>query len=407
MRHRSPTDLAPTDAKGVHGTVDMTLGHQQWREEVIDFLDRELPEDQAFDPEFCEDEARWDFALSFTRKVGARGWLGMTWPKEYGGLGMSLTERFIFFEEMNRREAPLVNMIGWGLAAGTLLVGGSHEQKLRFLPPVARMDTFWAEGLSEPGAGSDLASLRTTARLDGDSWVINGQKTYTTWGSRADVLFLAARTDPDAPRHRGISIFCLPLDLPGIQMSPLWNIAGGRQNHFYFDDVRISQDMLIGEVNQAWRYIMNAFYASGSLYLPHAQYERKMRLLTNYCATKLRGGRVLLDHQNIRDQLAELATIIETERVLAYARLSAAEHGETTSSDGTLQAVVAKENRLRFAQIANDIVGPLAQLEVGSAAAPIAGEMPAWFLTSFGNHAGGTSQVKRMQLATRGLGLPR
>jgi alkylation response protein AidB-like acyl-CoA dehydrogenase len=384
----------------------MNLGHDAWRREVVAFLDAELPQDQAFDVEFCEDEDRWAFALEFTRKVGAKGWLGLTWPIEYGGLGRTLTERFIFFEEMNRREAPLVNMIGWGLAAGTLLVGGTDEQKRRFLPPIAKMETFWAEGLSEPGAGSDLAALRTTARLDGDSWVINGQKTYTTWGSRADVLYLAARTDPNSTRHRGISIFCLELDRPGIQIGPLWNIAGGRQNHFYLEDVRIPRDMLIGEIDQAWRYIMTAFYSGGATYLPHSMYERKMCRLVAYCSTTSRGAQLLIDQPLIRDQLAELATIVEVERVLAYARLSAVEHGESTSSDGTLQAVVTKENRLRFAQIAKQIGGPFAQLLSGPGAA-VDGELPDWFLRSFGNHAGGTSQVKRMQLATRGLGLPR
>ena len=386
--------------------MDLSLGYPDWRREVIEFLDRELSPDQAFDVEFCEDDDRWDFAVEFTRKVGARGWIGLTWPTEYAGLGRTLTERFIFFEEMNRREAPLVNMIGWGLAAGTLLVGGTHEQKARFLPPIARMETFWAEGLSEPGAGSDLADLRTTARLDGDQWVINGEKTYTTWGSRADVLYLAARTNPDVPRHKGISVFCVELDRPGVHMSPLWNIAGGRQNHFYFDDVRIPNDMLLGEIDQGWRYIMSAFYSSGATYLPHAQYERKMRVLTRYCSQTRRRGRLLIDDPLVRDRLAELATIVEVERVLAYARLSAVEHGEVTSSDGTMQAVVTKENRLRFARLANEIGGPLGQLSAGPGAAA-EGELPDWYLRSFGNHAGGTSQVKRMQLATRGLGLPR
>lgn len=387
--------------------MDMRLEHNDWREEVVAFLDKELPDSEAFDVEFCEDEDRWSFAFSFTKRLGEMGWIGLTWPVEYGGLGRSQVEKFILLEELGRREAPFINMIGWGLAAGTLLVGGTEEQKQRFLPAIARMETFWAEGLSEPDAGSDLASLKTSAIRDGGSWIINGDKTYTTWGSRADVLYLAARTDLDAPSHRGISVFCVPTDVPGVSLSPLWNIGGGRQNQFHFEDVRISDDMLLGEANAGWRYIMAAFYSSGPTYLPHALYERKLHRITNYCRVTRRNGRLLIDHSSVRAMLAELTTIIETDRVLAYARLSAAVRGDVASLDPTMQAIVTKENRLRFAEITNEIAGPFNQLLVESPWAPVEGELPLWYLRSFGNHAGGTSQVKRMQLATRGLGLPR
>jgi alkylation response protein AidB-like acyl-CoA dehydrogenase len=387
--------------------MDMTLGHDDWRAEVTAFLDEELPESEAFDTEFCEDEDRWLFARKFTKRLGEKGWIGLTWPEQYGGLAKSQTEKFILLEELGRRDAPFINMIGWGLAAGTLLVGGTEEQKMKFLPPIARMETFWAEGLSEPESGSDLASLTTSARRVDESWVINGDKTYTTWGSRADVLYLAARTDPDAPSHRGISIFCVPIDLPGVSISPLWNIGGGRQNQFHFEDVSIPEDMMLGEPNRAWRYIMAAFYSSGPTYLPHALLERKYRSLDAYCRTTRRNGRLLIDHGVVKSQLSELATVIEVERVLAYARLSAADRGDVTSLDPTMQAVVTKENRLRFAEITNDIVGPFNQLLANSPWAPVDGDIALWYLRSFGNHAGGTSQVKRMQLATRGLGLPR
>lgn len=385
----------------------MRLEHGAWREEVVDFLAKELPESEAFDVEFCEDEERWAFALEFTKRLGEQGWIGLTWPQEYGGLARSQTEKFILLEELGRRDAPFINMIGWGLAAGTLLVGGSEEQKQRFLPPIGRMETFWAEGLSEPEAGSDLASLRSTAVWEDGCWVLNGDKTYTTWGSRADVLYLAARTDPGVAPHRGLSVFCVPTDLPGVTISPLWNIGGGRQNQFHFDQVHIPSEMLLGEVNQAWRYIMAAFYSSGPTYLPHALYERKLRLIEDHCRRTRRSGRSLIDHSSVKAQLGDLAVIVEVERVLAYARLSAAESGDVASSDPTMQAVVTKENRLRFAEITNEIMGPYNQLLAHSPWAPIDGEIPLWYLRSFGNHAGGTSQVKRMQLATRGLGMPR
>jgi alkylation response protein AidB-like acyl-CoA dehydrogenase len=384
-----------------------TPHEEAWRQEVRDFLDKELPDDKAFNHEFTEDEELWKFALNFTKKVGEKGWIGLTWPVEYGGLARPLSERLIMAEEFALRDAPMVNMIGYGLAAGSLLLGGTEAQKKRFLPEIAQFDRFWAEGLSEPGSGSDLASLTTRATRDGDDWIINGQKTYTTWGHRADVLYLAARTDPEARRHRGISIFCLDLSAPGVSFSKLDNLGGGRQNHTYFDDVRVPGDMLIGELGAGWRYIMNAFYQAGAIGARHSELQRMLNKVVAYCESTSRGGRPLIKDPIVRSKLAELDVMVETERLLAYESLGNAREGRQPRFAGTLGVVVHKEDQPRFAQLINQIVGPLSQLKTGSRWAPMAGEAEAWYRASYANHAGGTSQVKRMVLATRGLGLPR
>ncbi|GAA4232690.1 alkylation response protein AidB-like acyl-CoA dehydrogenase [Streptosporangium album] len=384
-----------------------TSAEEAWREEVRDFLDKELPPDKGFNHEFTEDEELWEFALQFTRKVGEKGWIGLTWPKEYGGLGRSLTERLIMAEEFALRDAPMVNMIGYGLAAGTLLVGGTEEQKKRFLPEIARFDRFWAEGLSEPGAGSDLASLTTRAVHRGSDWVVNGQKTYTTWGHRADVMYLAARTDPDAPRHQAISIFCVDLKSPGVSFSRLDNLGGGRQNHTYFDNVRIPGDMLLGEVGKGWSYIMNAFYQAAAISARYCELQRMLDLVVDRCRTATRGGRPALKDPIVRSKLAELALMVDTERLLAYEALGDARNHRQPAYAGALGIVVHKEHQPRFAQLINQIVGPLCQLTTGTRWAPINGDPEAWYRASYANHAGGTSQVKRMVLATRGLGLPR
>lgn len=384
-----------------------TPEQEAFREEVRAFLDAELPPDRAFDHEFNEDDDLWAFAFEFTRKVGAKGWIGLTWPVEYGGLGRSAAERTIMFEEFTYRDAPLLNAIGWGLAAGSLLVGGTEEQKKRFLPEIARFERFWAEGLTEPDSGSDLASLSTRAVRDGDEWVVNGQKTYTTWGHRADVLYLAARTDPEAPRHKGISIFCLDLGLPGISFSPLHNLGGGRQNHTYLDDVRVPADMLIGKEGEGWSYIMNAFYAGGGGGGLHAKMQRMLDRVVAYCRTTTRDGVLMIKDPIIRSQLAELALMVETERLLSYEGLSNHEHRRPPVFAGALGVVVMKEGQSRFAQLCNQIMGPLGQLREGSRWAPMGGDPEAWYRQSYANHAGGAPQVKRMVLATRGLGLPR
>jgi alkylation response protein AidB-like acyl-CoA dehydrogenase len=386
---------------------DFTAEENAWRKEVQAFLDAELPPDKAFDHDFSEDEELWEFAFDFTRKVARKGWIGLTWPVEYGGLGRPLTERLIMAEEFNYRDAPLVNVIGYGLAAGTLLVGGTEDQKKRFLPEIARFERFWAEGLTEPDSGSDLASLSTRAVREGSDWIVNGQKTYTTWGHHADVMFLAARTEPDAPRHEGIGIFCVDLKAPGVTLSPLPNLGGGRQNHTFFDDVRVPGDMLIGEPGKGWGYIMNAFYASGGAAAHHAKLQRMLEQTVRYCETTIRHGVALVNDPLVRSHLAEMALMVETERLLAYESLSNALSGRPPQFAGALGVVVMKENQPRFAQLCHQIAGPPGQLKTESRWAPVGADFEAWYRQSYANHAGGAPQVKRMVLATRGLGLPR
>jgi 3-oxocholest-4-en-26-oyl-CoA dehydrogenase alpha subunit len=389
--------------------MDLTFSAEQeaWRDEVRAFLAAELPKDFDWDSEYDEDEEGWNFALAFTRRVAAKGWIGLTWPREYGGLARPAVDRFILWEELTRANAPVVNHIGWGLAANALLAGGTHEQKLKFLPPIARMETFWAEGLTEPDAGSDLASLRTTARWTGEHWVVSGQKTFTTWGTHADVLYLAARTSSDGPKHKGITIFCLDLRAPGVSFSPLHNIAGGRQNHTYFDDVIVSADCLIGEVGRGWDYIMGSFYAGGPMGGLECEQESRLAEVVQWCSVTTRGGRPLIDDPYVRERLADLAVMVEISRVLSLEALSNFLHARTPIFGGALGTIVSKEMRPKYYQTISEIVGPLSQVRGQSPSAPMAGRPAEWFLRGINNHAGGTPQVKRMVMATRGLGLPR
>jgi alkylation response protein AidB-like acyl-CoA dehydrogenase len=221
------------------------------------------------------------------------------------------------------------------------------------------------------------------------------------------VLYLAARTDPDAPRHQGISIFCLDLRAPGVSFSPLYNLGGGRQNHTYLEDVRIEGDMLLGEEGHGWSYIMSAFYASGGVGAGHAKYQRLLDQLVAYCEVTKRHGRLLIDDPDVRDKLAELDLMVETQRLLTYEAIGLATGGLPAKYAGALPIVVMKEMMPRFSELTQHIVGPLSQLAEGSRWAPNGGDVEAGYRHSFANHAGGTAQVKRMVLATRGLGLPR
>jgi alkylation response protein AidB-like acyl-CoA dehydrogenase len=371
--------------------VDLTFSAEQeaWREEVRAFLAAELPPDFDWDSEYNEDEEGWDFAIEFTRRLGAKGWIGLTWPEEYGGLGRPAIDNFILWEELVAANAPIVNHIGFGLAASALLGGGTHEQKLKFLPGIARMETFWAEGLTEPDAGSDLASLRTTARWTGEHWVVNGQKTYTTWGTHADVLF------------------CLDLKAPGVSFSPLHNIAGGRQNHTYFDDVIVPADHLIGELGRGWDYIMGSFYTGGPMGGADREMDHRIGQLVRWARAATRYGRPLIEDPYVRERIAELTVMTEVARVMSYEGLSNFLHRRPSVFAGAMGTVVAKEAKPRFGQLTSEIVGPLGQVRGDAPVAPLRGMPAEWWLRGINNHAGGTPQVKRMVMATRGLGLPR
>ncbi|WP_211695373.1 acyl-CoA dehydrogenase family protein [Mycobacterium spongiae] len=378
-----------------------------WRQEVRDFLAAELPPEHAFNTEFDDSPEQWDIAVAFSRKVAAQGWIGLTWPTEYGGAGRSLQDQLVLLEELAAADAPMVNSVGTFLVAGTLLVGGTEEQKRRLLPDIASMKTLWAEGLTEPDAGSDLSSLRTTAVRAGTDWVITGQKAYTSWGPMSDMLYVAARTSPESSPSKAISIFCVDLRAPGVTLHPMRNFGGGVQSTTYLDHVRVGANALIGEVGRGWGYIMNAFYASGGVEPIYAVQEARLKRLIDYCTVTHGADGPLIEQPDVIVRLAELARMVQGQRLLAYEQIGNTQAGRRSPYDGGVLPVVAKEWEPLFAQIFDEVLGPTSQLTRDSGRAPLDGAPEAWYRQSFANHAGGTPQVKRMVLATRGLGLPR
>ena len=212
---------------------------EEFRQEIHNFLKAELP--QGWNDTLVldkESEEYIELAKDFTRKVGAKGWLAAHWPPEYGGLGWSFWQYFIMNEEMVTSDAPLIGMNGPKFLGPTIIHYGTEEQKKRHLPGIAKGETLWVQGYSEPNSGSDLASLQTRAVEDGDEWVINGQKIWSSYGHYSDWCFMLARTDPDAPKHRGISYFLVDMKTPGLTVKPLINIAGTKGfNELFFENV--------------------------------------------------------------------------------------------------------------------------------------------------------------------------
>ena len=393
---------------------DDTPELKAWRREVRTFLERTWPAGVSFDYDYDEDEDRWATYMDFWRAVGEKRWTSLTWSTDYYGLGRSGIEKFILQEEFCAYGAPSYPAIGLSVA-DPLLRLGTHEQRKRHLKGIAEVSVLWGEGYSEPGAGSDLAALTTRAHLDGDHWVLNGQKTLGTAAHRCQWMMVLARTDPNARRHAGISCFLVPLDAPGVSMTPLHNMAGGQQNDTFFDNARIPQDCLLGEVNQAWTQVWfgiggDSLDRAGPVPDPwHLRMVGMLHQIIQYCRETRRNGAPLSEDPVVRLQLAELLASVEVLRLDAYEAYSrAAATGAVGGRFGMtpLSQAHLKELWPRLAQTCMEIVGPMAQLQ-GGRWAQLDGRVQRYFRGSFGNHAGGTAQLKRMTLATRGLGLPR
>jgi alkylation response protein AidB-like acyl-CoA dehydrogenase len=347
---------------------------------------------------------RWNEALA------ARGWLAPHWPREYGGAGMTVSEQFIFNEEMALARAPEVSFFGVGMIGPILMLYGTEEQKREHLPKIARGEVIWCQGYSEPGSGSDLASLQTRAVRDGDDYVINGQKIWTSGAHRAQWMFLLARTNPDAPKHRGISMFLLDLKTPGVTISPLINMAGDHGfNQVFFDNVRVPATNLVGEENRGW-YIgvtLLDFERSGiraSIALKQTvddliQFAREM---------KADDGRALADHPSVRAELAERLVEAELARLFSLRIISLQKRGLVPNFEASVNKLFRSETEQRIARTGMNLIGMYGNLHRDPKWAPLRGQIARMYLLTVASTiAAGTSEIQRNVIATRGIGLPR
>jgi len=392
-----------------------TSEEEAFRQEVRAFLRSELPADWATSGGGGGiglgegGEERWEFLRDFQRKLAGKGWLTLGWPKEHGGLAASHMMQVIYNEEMTYHRAPTQLGVGPDRVGPTIILYGTDEQKQRLLPGIVNADAVWCQGFSEPGAGSDLASLQTRAVADGDYFVVNGQKIWTSFAHRADWCILLARTDLDAPKHKGISYFLCDMTLPGIEIRPLVDIMGRHTfNQLFFENVRIPRDCLIGDLNRGW-YVAAAtldFERSG-INRVVAGY-RMLEELTRYAAETKHDGRRLIDETGVRHRLAELAIEFEVGRTLAYRVASMQARGQIPNAEASMSKLYGSELQQRLGGAGMEIVGLSGQLEPGSRWAPLAGRLEQFYLfASALTVAAGTSEIQRGIIAGRGLGLPR
>jgi len=385
-----------------------TPEEEAFRQEVRQFLDQELPPDweERFDTETEEGFGGLSqFARAFQRKLAQRRWLALPWPPEYGGLGATIMQQVIYNEEMAYRRAPTGFNMGVAWVGPALMLYGTEEQKRRFLPKIASGEEIWCTLYSEPGAGSDLAALQTRAVLEGDYWVINGQKIWTSQAHQAHWGWLAARTDPDAPKHKGISTFVVPMDSPGITIQPLINMAGQHGfNQVFFDNVRIPRHYLVGEVNRGWYQVAVALDFERSSISGVA---RARRFLDDLVLFARQEG-VARGRPQVRARLADMAIEVEVGRYLSYRVASMQQAGQIPNYEASVAKLYSSELDQRLARAGMELLGLYGQLHPRSRWARLKGRVERHYLVSVASTiGGGTSEIMRNVIAGRGLGLPR
>jgi alkylation response protein AidB-like acyl-CoA dehydrogenase len=394
--------------------VDFRFGSEEeaFRDEIRAFVRAELPAGWGEPAYNDREDSPADLsapARAFQRKLADKGWLTLAWPKEYGGLGAGPMQQLVYNEEMSALRAPAFPGIGVAMVGPTLMLHGTDEQRARFLTAIARNEMSWCQGFSEPGAGSDLASLQTRAVQDGDDFIINGQKIWTSNAHRADYCILLARTDPDAPKHRGISYFLMDMKSPGITISRLTNMLGSDHfNQVFMDNVRIPRANLVGEINRGW-YVATTtldFERSGIQRIVFA--ETLLHDLIRYARDRRDGAARLIDRPGVRNKLADLQIEFNVGRLLSYRVAWMQGQGQVPNAEASIAKLYSTELQLRFAVAATSLVGAPAMLARGSAHAALGGRFESYYLAAHSyTIAAGTSEVQRNIIAQRGLGLPR
>jgi alkylation response protein AidB-like acyl-CoA dehydrogenase len=377
-----------------------------FRTQVRGFIQQNLPKGLggSIDPfEEGGDAEREALLKSWRTQLGTQGWIAPHWPKEYGGAGMSPGEQFIFNEEMAEARAPNVGGMGVQMIGPTLIMYGTDEQKAEHLPKITSGEVHWAQGYSEPGSGSDLASLQTRAVRDGDDYVVNGQKIWTSGAHASQFMILLARTDPDAPKHRGISYFILDMKSPGIQLQPLINILGDYSfNQVYFDNVRIPRANVVGEENRGWYVGATTLDFERSSIASSVQMGHIVRDLVAF-------AREWGTDTASRLELAERAVEAQVARLLSYQVISMQRRGQIPNKEASIAKLYTSELDQRMAATGMRLLRLYGQsIDRYDQRAPLGGRLPrAYLAVTTSTVGGGTSEIQRNIIATRGLGLPR
>jgi len=382
---------------------------ERFRQEVREFIKQELPPDWKGTGLLSEakGEEEWQFAREMMRKIGEKGWHSLAWPEELGGQD-SPAKQFIFSEEMYYSRLPGVDLVGALMCAPAIIQHGTEEQKKKFLTRTARGEIVWCQGYSEPGAGSDLASLTTRAVEKDDCFILDGQKVWSTNADHADWCFLLARTDPNVVKHKGISFFLMDMKSPGVTALHLPNIVG-TYCEIFLDNVRVPRENLVGGVNNGWKVANTVLGFERSGVHRIAATWRNLDRITDFARSSKRNGIPLFQDPVIRSRLAHLHVESQAVRHLAYRIVWL--HTTARDRDISYEVSIGRLSGALFQQhvaaAALDILGPYGQLDPGSSYAPPDDFCRDYLWSLAATVGAGTAEIQRNIIATRGLGLPR
>ena len=373
--------------------------------EVNEFLRQEWGPDTR--RSVAESPDNYDIERNFRKKLAGKGWLTMSWPEEHGGHRRPYEEQYLFQEALNYAGAPhatvAVQQVG-----PTIMQFGTDRQKEQFLPPIARGEVEFALGYTEPDAGTDLASLQLRAVRDGDDYVMNGIKRFTSGAHRSEFVWLAARTDPDAPKHRGISMFLADLSSPGITIKPIWTLAGYRTNEVYWDNVRIPASALVGEENRGWYYAAHALDFERISIFTVSGVRAVFDGLVAWAKERQPSGRRPFDEPVVRNALADFKVQLEVLQNLSYRILGMVKRGEHPNHEASIVKIFSTEMMQRLQNAGTRMLGLAGQLTPEDSHAPLNGRIEQGYrsavMPTFG---AGSNEVMRNIIATRGFGLPR
>jgi len=377
-----------------------TEEQEQFRKDVVAFLEKEMERGV-----FCTKSNYFleESSPEFSKRLAENGWLGLTWPKEYGGAGRSYVDRTILMEELMRYQAPLLaHFFGERQMGPSLMHFGNEEQKREFLPKIINAEVSFCLGMSEPGAGSDVAAVKTTAREEGDYYVVNGQKIWTTHAHNSDYVWTLAMTDPEGPKHKNLSEFIIDIKAPGITVRPLVNMIGVHSfNEVYFEDVKVHKKYLVGKKNRGFQQM-----------LAQVDYERAgmERLMQNY--PLLEGLKQyitdtpLASDSLVRDQLAQLEIEFQIGRLLIYKVAWVIDSGKIPNYEAAISKSFCTVYEQKLGNIATEILGPFGHVMYGFEGTPLNGDVAGSYLWSPSyTIQGGTLEILKSVIAKRGLGL--
>jgi alkylation response protein AidB-like acyl-CoA dehydrogenase len=388
-----------------------TPQEEAFRQEVHEVIEKECPADLRGGGVNIMEEIGNLFA--WRAKLAKRNWIAPAWPKEYGGAGMSIMEQFIYNQETARMRAPphiFIGGLGVAVVGPTIIHYGTEEQKKEFIPKILSGEHMWCQGFSEPEAGSDLASLKTRAVRDGDDYVINGQKIWTTVAHVSHYMLMLARTDPEAPKHKGISYFLVPMKTPGITVRPLLNLPGVREfNEVFLEDARIPASCRLGEENQGWYMAATTLDIERSNIGSAVGQQQSVEDLARFAREDKGNGVVRLGWDpSLRYELAERYIETEAAMMLSSRVVTMQARGLIPNYESAAVKLYSMEMAQRIANTGVRLLGLYGQLARGSKWAPLKGRLEYQYLRSIGSTIeGGTSEIQRNIMATRGLGLPR